>query len=606
MQSTTRGGVTEFVHQLSWDDVPSDVQEMAARCLLDLAGTLVAGSGTELSQIVRDAATAIYGGDEATLLLDGRRASAPGAVWANASSIDAMDMHDGYRRAKGHAGVNVFPAALAAGESCAWDGRQFLAALVMGYEIALRAGLALHATACDYHTSGAWGALGAAAVFARALGLTAGETRHALGIAEYHGPRSQMMRVIDAPTMLKDGSGWGSMAGVVAARLAAAGFTGAPAITVEAAEVAPLWATLGSEWLMRELYFKPLACCRWAQPAVEAACAVIREHRLRPEQIEEIKVYTFAAATRLAVARPANTEQAQYSLPYPVAAAAMAGRLDPEQMLQPALSDERILALAERVEMIFDPELEARFPAEALARVTMRTVGGQTVSSGVYGARGDPANPLANGEIDDKFTRLTAPYLDEARREALRAACWQAAELQDVGELVALFGPPAKTSAGSAQRRHALLQALASAPARIRQAVEPLADAQAGWQPDGETWSIRMTVAHLAHAEPLFRERFRRMLAEENPLVPAFGPESAQPHSERSIGALLRAFEEERQQTIALLSELPPAAWSRTAVHETLGQTTILRQVENILDHDVAHLGQVVELQQKWAALYQA
>ena len=87
MQSTTRGGVTEFVHQLGWDDIPSDVQEMATRCLLDLAGTLVAGSGTELSQIVRDAATAIYGGDEATLLLDGRRASAPGAVWANASRL---------------------------------------------------------------------------------------------------------------------------------------------------------------------------------------------------------------------------------------------------------------------------------------------------------------------------------------------------------------------------------------------------------------------------------------------------------------------------------------------------------------------------------------
>src|SRR5690606_37721888 len=197
----------------------------------------------------RAAAATIYGGDQATLLLDGRRASAPGAVWANCSTIDAMDMHDGYRRAKGHAGVNVFPAALAASEMAGWDGRQLMAALVMGYEIALRAGLALHATACDYHTSGAWGALGAAAVFARALGLTAQQTRHALGIAEYHGPRSPMMRVIDSPTMLKDGSGWGSMAGVLASQLAAQGFTGAPAMTVDADEVAAIWATLGSQWL---------------------------------------------------------------------------------------------------------------------------------------------------------------------------------------------------------------------------------------------------------------------------------------------------------------------------------------------------------------------
>ncbi len=454
MHSMARSSVAEFIHHLRWDDVPPDVQQITARCLLDLAGTLVAGSATELSDVVRAAATAIYGGNEATLLLDGRRVSAPGAVWANASTIDAMDMHDGYRRAKGHAGVNVFPAALAAGEMAAWNGRQLMAALVMGYEIALRAGLALHGTVCDYHTSGAWGALGAAAVFARALDLSVEETRHALGVAEYHGPRSQMMRVIDRPTMLKDGSGWGSMAGVVAARLAALGFTGAPAITVEAAEVAPIWNTLGSEWLMRELYFKPFACCRWAQPAVEAVRAVIQEYGLHPEQIRGIEVHTFAAATHLTVARPTNTEQAQYSLPYPVAATVIYGRLDPQQMLPPALSDERILALAERVAMAPDPELEARFPDEALARVTIQTVEGRVFGSGVHGARGDPANPLSDSEIDDKFTRLTAGHLQQMRLEALRAACWRAAEMPDARELVALLGPPLAKNAGGQGSQH--------------------------------------------------------------------------------------------------------------------------------------------------------
>lgn len=432
-----------FIHDLQWADVPPDVREMAARCLLDLSATLVAGSATPLSRIVRDVAAVIYGGEEATLLLDGRRASAPGAVLANASSIDAMDMHDGYRRAKGHAGVNVFPTALAAGEMYRWDGQQFMAALVMGYEVALRAGLALHATACDYHTSGAWGALAVAAVFARALALSAAQSRHALGIAEYYGPRSPMMRVIDAPSMLKDGSGWGSMAGIVAARLAAHGFTGAPAATVAADDVAPIWATLGEEWLMLELYFKPYACCRWAQPAVEATLALTRQHRLVPEVIARIEVETFAAATRLTVARPADTEQAQYSLPYPVAAALVHGRLDPEQVLPPALHDERILALAERVDIHLDPALEACFPAEALARVTVHTAAGQAFSSQVTGARGDPSDPLSDGELDEKFTRLTRPLLGEARSEALRAACWQGGALSSARDLLALLAPPA-------------------------------------------------------------------------------------------------------------------------------------------------------------------
>ena len=145
----------DFIHSLTWAEVPPDVQHMAARCVLDLSATLIAGQATELSRIVRDVVAAAYGGGEATLLLDGRRASTPGAALANGMSIDALDMHDGYRPAKGHAGVNVFPAALALGEVIGWRGEEFTAALVVGYEVALRAGVALHRTACDYHTSGA-------------------------------------------------------------------------------------------------------------------------------------------------------------------------------------------------------------------------------------------------------------------------------------------------------------------------------------------------------------------------------------------------------------------------------------------------------------------
>ena len=433
----------DFIHSLTWAEVPPDVQHMAARCVLDLSATLIAGQATELSRIVRDVVAAAYGGGEATLLLDGRRASTPGAALANGMSIDALDMHDGYRPAKGHAGVNVFPAALALGEVIGWRGEEFTAALVVGYEIALRAGVALHRTACDYHTSGAWGALGAAAVTARALGLDSAQTRHALGIAEYHGPRSPMMRCIDHPTMLKDGSGWGSMTGVLAGRLAAAGFTGAPALTVEGDDVASEWANLGQTWLMRDLYFKPYACCRWAQPAVEGARALIAEHHLAPTDIAKIVVHTFEAATHLTVARPADTEQAQYSLPYPVAAALVGGdgRLDPEQMTAPHIFDEAILRLADEVTMAVDESLEERFPAEALARVTIYSADGRCFESEVCGARGDPANPLSDAELTDKFNCLAGAHLAADRVNALRVVCWGCAGLDSVRQLVVLLGP---------------------------------------------------------------------------------------------------------------------------------------------------------------------
>jgi len=436
----------DFIHELTWAEVPPDVQHVAARCVLDLSGTLVAGHATELSRIVRDVAAAVYGGDEATLLLDGRRVSAPGAALANGMTIDAMDMHDGYRPCKGHAGANVFPAALALGEVVNWRGEDLLTSLVVGYEIALRAGVALHHTASDYHTSGAWGALGAAAVTARALGLDTTRTRHALGIAEYHGPRSPMMRCVDHPTMLKDGSGWGSMAGVLAGQLAAAGFTGAPALTVEGDDVASVWASLGQVWLMRDLYFKPYACCRWAQPAVEGALSLAAEHRLAPNDIAKIEVHTFEAATRLTVAHPADTEQAQYSLPYPVAATLVDGRLDPEQVTEPRIFDQAILCLADKVTMAVDESLEARFPAKALARVILYSVDGNRFESGICGARGDPTDPLSDTELTAKFNRLAGAHLAAGRVNALCEACWDCSETDSVRRLVALLGTPADNS----------------------------------------------------------------------------------------------------------------------------------------------------------------
>ena len=150
--------------------------------------------------------------------------------------------------------------------------------------VAARAAIALHNTVEDYHTSGAWNALGVAALGAHLRGQSAETLRHALGIAEYHGPRSQMMREIANPTMLHDGSGMGALVGAMACLLAEDGFQGAPAITVEAVEVAPYWADLGQRWTILENYIKPYPICRWAHAALDALGAVMTEHDLSEAQ----------------------------------------------------------------------------------------------------------------------------------------------------------------------------------------------------------------------------------------------------------------------------------------------------------------------------------
>ncbi|MDQ3559092.1 MAG: MmgE/PrpD family protein, partial [Pseudomonadota bacterium] len=226
----------DFVRGLRHEDIPEDARRVMRRSFLDTIGVAAVGSTTANSAIARRCADALWrsGPDvgSARMILDGGRVSPAGAAFMGAATIDAIDAHDGSSPARGHAGSAVFPSLLAMVDAQAQlgrrlDGRALLTLLAIGYETSYRAGLAQHATCADYHTSGAWTAVGVAAMAARMLDADAEILRHAVGIAEYHGPRSQMMRCIDHPTMLRDGVAWGAPSGVTAAYLASMGFTGA-------------------------------------------------------------------------------------------------------------------------------------------------------------------------------------------------------------------------------------------------------------------------------------------------------------------------------------------------------------------------------------------
>jgi 2-methylcitrate dehydratase PrpD len=419
-----------LIHHLRFSDLPAAVVHQARRCLLDLVGVAVGGRQTRLSRIAHDFALDHLGAGRkgARLLFDGRRASAAGAAFAGATTIDSFDAHDGHALTKGHAGVAILPALLAVADAegrlddGALDAEALLTGLVLGYEIATRAGIALHVSACDYHTSGAWNALGCAAVSARLLGLDGERTRHALGIAEYHGPRSQMMRCIDHPTMVKDGSGWGALAGVSAAYLAKDGFTGAPAVTLEAPDHAALWADIGDRWLILDQYFKPWPVCRWAQPAIEAASHLLSEHAFAASDIERIEVETFHEAVRLGAQPPTTTEAAQYAIGFPLAAYIVRRRLGADEIGDQGLADPAIRDLLQRIRLIDCAEFSRRFPAERLARLRIFLKSGLVASSGAMTARGDRDRPLSDAEMLAKFG-VSAAMLGSRRSAALGETC---------------------------------------------------------------------------------------------------------------------------------------------------------------------------------------
>jgi 2-methylcitrate dehydratase PrpD len=416
----------DFILTLSYRALPSDVVAIMKRSLLDTIGVGAVGSTTKMSAITRQFACehmpAGHDGPSARLLFDGRSVSPMGAAMAGAFTIDSIDAHDGYSAVKGHAGSGVLPGVLAFVDNLQRGGKkisgqELLTALAIGYEIAYRSGLAMHATCADYHTSGAWTAVGVAAAGARLLGLDKDHLRHAMGIAEYHGPRSQMMRCIDHPSMLRDGVGWGSPAGVSAAYMAQMGFTGAPAITVEGEDEVTrgYWANLGQRWEITNTHYKPYPVCRWAHSSIEAADKLMLQHNLTSSDIKAARIRTFHYASRLAGHEPQTLDELTYALAFPMAIMIVKRRIGAEELVEEVLHDPEILRISKATEIIDSDHYTKISTRQRWADVTLYLQDGGEIQSEPTTPRGDPEDPLSDAEISAKFHLLSNPVIGEKR-----------------------------------------------------------------------------------------------------------------------------------------------------------------------------------------------
>lgn len=427
-----------FIHDFDLDTARCDVVERLKMSLLDLIGIAIGAEHIPLSAIIQHHARQEFQGTLPLLFAKGT-VSSTGFALAAGMRIDALDGHDGFNPSKGHVGCSLFAATLPVAIDTKASGKQFLSALLMGYEFGARAAMAQHGTVADFHTSGSWGAVMCAATCSRLMGLDYEQTRHALGIAEYHGPRSQMMRCIDDPTMVKDGSGWGAMAGVSASKLAKAGFTGAPAITVEQAP--EYWRDLGQRWYMLEQYYKPYPVCRWAQAPVEAALALRMTYNLTGQEIDRVEVTTFHESIRLATNAPKTTEEAQYSTSFPTAIALLHGGIKAQDLTGDALFDVDVLRLSRAIKMKEDDFCNQEFPLKRFAKVKLILKTGQELVSDWHQPKWDHTSPPSASEIAQKFHDLADPMLGRNWADQIEA-CVTSLENRPLSDLVSLVCKP--------------------------------------------------------------------------------------------------------------------------------------------------------------------
>jgi 2-methylcitrate dehydratase PrpD len=257
-----------------------------------------------------------------------------------------------------------------------------------------------------------------------------------MGVAEYHAPIAPMMKCIENPSMVKDGIGWGCVVAVLSVLMSREGFTGIKPLFDDTPN--PEWIdNLGEHYEIMNLYFKPYAACRWAHPAINGALKLCREHKIGPEEISRIQVRTFQGAKELSRQPPTDTEEAQYNMAFPVAAALVEGEVGPRQVLPPGINDRRILDLAQKVEAETEPQFEALFPAKACAEVIILTTNGERLSSGRVEAEWEPPDTLpTDAELEDKFVWLVEPVLGETKTRQLLSTVWNFEAIDNLGEFI--------------------------------------------------------------------------------------------------------------------------------------------------------------------------
>ncbi|MBN8889306.1 MAG: hypothetical protein BGP12_11070 [Rhodospirillales bacterium 70-18] len=451
----TTKALADFTAGLRWEDLPPAVARQACLVVLDAVGCAVAAwtEDPDKARLAHEIAR-LYPASPGAGVIGTACAAAPAfAALANGILVNAADNDDTHKRALLHVGSVVVPTALALAQAHGLSGRAMLLALVAGYEVTVRVGMAVMPTHYRFwHSTATNGTFGAAATAAKALALDAAGTRRALGLAGTQA--AGLNTFFESGDMTKSiHPGKAALNGVLSAQLAQLGATSPPGILehpkgyLAAFSLEPkpeaLVAGLGSEWEILQNGFKFFPSILASHSPIQATLALVRRHAIDPARIARITNETYTTVTtHFSSKEVGSVMAARVSVPYCIAVAAVDGALTQAQFAPARIADKLVRQVLARTEVIADPALDRLYPANFPARVTITLDSGEVFQETVMLPKGDPGAPLSETELADKFRENCRGMLDADHTARLRAAILDLAKAETVAELSALLAGP--------------------------------------------------------------------------------------------------------------------------------------------------------------------
>jgi 2-methylcitrate dehydratase PrpD len=440
-----------YASEFSWEQLPEDVRQQGRAVVLDTLGALLAASSPRypVGGILGGFAERSGGAPEATLIGRGAKSSVVEAALFNGTLGYYCDVESHHPGAIMHGAAIVVPTSLAVCEARGLGGAAWLAAVVLGIDVACRVSYAIDPNALyarGFHPTAVCGAFGAAAAVGNLLGLDARRMADAFGLAATQASGLLAWSSDHTEQSRPFNPGIAARNGATAALLAEAGF-GAPLHILDPAmkyNVFRAWSEqprpeqlldrLHDRYFIMELAFKLYSCCAFLHPALDGIMDALAAGDVRAEDVESIVLRFSHSGRSIIDNNELKSHCAQYILPIGL----HNRRIAIDDILQDR-RDPKVAALSERVTVVGDDELEKLYPDRYPSIVELTRRDGTTVSRRVDWPKGYPQNPVSQAEIERKFLGLAETAIERPQAERIVELAAGLDRATNLDELVGLL-----------------------------------------------------------------------------------------------------------------------------------------------------------------------
>jgi len=440
--------IVSYVCRATFNDLPKNVVLRAKEVLADTFSVIAAGAQEDEVKGLAKRLVDPKARPVASLIGSGTRTEPSKAALINGTAGTFLELDEGNQFGRGHPGIHVVPAALAIAEEGRLSGRDLLTALVLGYEIGTRVGIACKIR-MSMHPHGTWGTVGAAVAVGKLMGYSEAAMKEMINVSSSLGLATSRRTMLEGGTVRNVYSGMSNFMGILAHQLVQSGFTGEAdglktvygSVVSDTFNPEVMTDDLGKRFEIARNYFKMHACCRYNHGTLDALERILSRKPLKAGEVESVDVETYSLAAQLCDRNPQNMLAAKFSIPFAVATLLVHGRTDVSCFTPQAVRSDEVQALAKKVEVKEDPKLTAMMPSRRPSRVRVTLKSGEKLEAEVTMNRGDFEDPYGPADLEKKYFSLADPVWGHAKAEQIHSQVMAVEKLKDINEVTSLIAP---------------------------------------------------------------------------------------------------------------------------------------------------------------------